>query len=447
MNVSIAHIKKLKAPSAGSVPGFQLEETSLQKYYSVNFFSNFDLLPPFFMITVTFTHLVHRKRNCMALRFPYDFALKEYLKLFDGVSYSDTHRCFYILYSEEKISLLKAYLLEGGYAIAGESSSLKTWGEKEKASTTLPPLPPDKLLIHKNYVDFLYGKRYSHSTVSVYSNFVGEFLRFHAWKLAELFNENDVRLYIEWAVKELNYSISTHRQLVSAFKQFAYFYPLCEINPEKLIRPKKDRKLPTVLSMEEVLQLLQVTRNLKHKTIIALLYSAGLRVGELVDLELKSFDFNRKQLRVQMAKGRKDRYTNLAESVIPLLKMYYHAYQPKHYFIENPSGGKYSAESIRSFLKQNCTLAGISKRVTPHTLRHSYATHLLEHGTDLRLIQELLGHSKPETTMIYTHVSSQQLQEIRSPLDVALNKFHVRDSVDEKLVLSLRDGWDNPIKT
>ncbi|MCB0458343.1 MAG: tyrosine-type recombinase/integrase [Flavobacteriaceae bacterium] len=400
------------------------------------------------MVTVTFMHLVHRKRNCMALRFPYDFALKEYLKQFDGVSYSETHRCFYILYSEEKIALLKSYLLEGGYGIAGEfSDSLKTWAIKGKASPTLPPLPPDKLLIHKKYVDFLYGKRYSHSTVSVYSNFVGEFLRFHAGKLAELFNENDVRLYIEWAVKELNYSISTHRQLVSAFKQFAYFYPLCEINPEKLIRPKKDRKLPTVLSMEEVLQLLQVTRNLKHKTIIALLYSAGLRVGELVDLELKSFDFNRKQLQVQMAKGRKDRYTNLAESVIPLLKMYYHAYKPKHYFIENPSGGKYSAESIRSFLKQSCTLAGISKRVTPHTLRHSYATHLLEHGTDLRLIQELLGHSKPETTMIYTHVSSQQLQEIRSPLDVALNKFHVRDTVDEKLVLSLRDGWDIPNKT
>ncbi len=186
--------------------------------------------------------------------------------------------------------------------------------------------------------------------------------------------------------------------------------------------PKRDKKLPVVLSKEEVLKILQVTKNLKHRTIIAMLYGSGLRIGELIDLELSCFDFNRKQLFIKQAKGRKDRYTTISESAFPLLKNYYQTYKPKKYLIENPKGGKYSAGSIRTFLKQSCKLAGIDKNVTPHTLRHSFATHLLESGTDLRYIQVLLGHSRPETTMIYTHVTRKDLQAIRSPLDGIVEK-------------------------
>lgn len=301
----------------------------------------------------------------------------------------------------------------------------------QKARIDLPQLSMEKIGIHKSFVLFLYGKRYSESTVQVYSGFILEFLRFSAEKPADQLEETDVRHYIEWAVQTLHYSISTHRQLISAFKHFAHFYPMCQINPEKLTRPKRDQKLPAVLSMEEVLMLLKVTRNLKHKTVIALLYSSGLRIGELIDLELHCFDFNRKQIHIKLAKGRKDRYTILADSILPLLKQYFQAYRPKQYLIESPKGGKYSPASIRSFLKQSCTLAGITKKVTPHTLRHSYATHLLESGTGLRYIQELLGHSKPETTMIYTHVSTRDVRDIKSPLDLALMKPRVPDKHDE----------------
>lgn len=200
--------------------------------------------------------------------------------------------------------------------------------------------------------------------------------------------------------------------------------------------PTRDKKLPVILSIEEVLQLIQITKNLKHRTIISMLYASGLRVGELINLELKDFDFNRNMLHIRNGKGRKDRYASIAKSLYPLLKNYHATYRPKIYFIENPKGGKYSPASIRSFIKRSCKLAGIHKTITPHSLRHSYATHLLEQGTDIRHIQELLGHSKPETTMIYTQVTQKDIRQIKSPLDIALNNLTLPDNHDRNFGLS-----------
>jgi site-specific recombinase XerD len=215
-------------------------------------------------------------------------------------------------------------------------------------------------------------------------------------------------------------SISSQRQLISAIKLFKAFYPECKIDDLKLTRPKKSKILPTVLSKEQIIDLLRCTKNLKHRAILAMIYSAGLRISELLNLQLNNIDIDRRQIIVKNSKGRKDRMIILAESFIPLLLNYVNSYSPKKYFVEGAAGEQYSAESIRSFLKKSCVAANIQKRVTPHTLRHSYATHLLENGIDLRYIQELLGHAKPETTMIYTHVSKKDLLKIESPLDLAL---------------------------
>lgn len=381
----------------------------------------------------------HRGHRCIALKFIFNFELKEYVKKFKGVRWSSTYGCFYIRYDFAVISILRNYLEEKEYSLDDTAFNSETKNEsvlKKEKNGSLRPLTPEKISIHKKFISYLKGRRYSKSTIAVYGKFIDEFLRFTQDKPTESLTEEDVRLYIEWAVINLNYAISTHRQLISAIKHFSFFFPACSIDPEALYRPLKDKKLPSILSKEEIINLLCVTKNLKHRTVIALLYSSGLRIGELLSLELNCFDLERRQLHIRKAKGRKDRMVMLAESFIPLFKNYFMSYRPKVYFVENPKGGMYTATTIRTFLKQCCILAGITKRVTPHTLRHSYATHLLENGTDLRYIQVLLGHSRPETTMIYTHVAQKDLKGIQSPLDTAILAMATRDKEDKNLYLS-----------
>jgi site-specific recombinase XerD len=195
-----------------------------------------------------------------------------------------------------------------------------------------------------------------------------------------------------------------------------------KIDPEALERPRKSKKLPVVLSRDEILRLLLATPNLKHRTILTMLYGSGLRISELINLKIADIDFARKQVFIKDAKGRKDRVVALSERIYGLLNDYLHTYQPDVYLFNGQENLKYTAGSVRHFLARAVKQAGIKKRVTPHTLRHSYATHLLEGGVDLKYVQELLGHSRPETTQIYLHVTKKQLLAINSPIDTLLDE-------------------------
>lgn len=388
------------------------------------------------MNSITLEPFTHNSKSCIAIKFAYDFKTKEYLKKFNGVYWTKTHRTFYIYYDEVRLQDLKTYIKKEGIHLLDNHNKDIVPRYSKGVKFELKPLNEEKTLVYRHFLEFLKGKRFSVSTITSYSSFILEFLRFTESKPVNELNEIDVRQYVEWSVKKLNYAISTHRQMVSSFKHFAYFYPACSIDVDKIYMPKKDKKLPVVLSIEEVFSILKVTKNLKHRVVIAMLYGSGLRIGEIIDLKLSDFDFKRKQLHIKNSKGRKDRYTSIAESLFPLLKNYHNTYAPKEYFIENPKGGKYSPGSIRAFLGKNAKAAGILKTVTPHTLRHSYATHMLEQGTDIRYIQELLGHSRPETTMIYTHVTRKDIQQIKSPLDNALKELSLRDNINTKLTIS-----------
>lgn len=190
-------------------------------------------------------------------------------------------------------------------------------------------------------------------------------------------------------------------------------------SPDHWIRPKREKKLPSVLTQHEVLEILQSTKNLKHRAILTLIYSAGLRVGEAVKLKLKDVDPSRKVIHVRQGKGKKDRYTVLSDAGFSLLQHYIRSEQPIDYlFTSGERKDKPITErTVQYVFEKSKQLAGITKPATVHTLRHSFATHLLEGGTDLRYIQELLGHESPKTTEIYTHVSIKDIRRIRSPLD------------------------------
>jgi len=191
-----------------------------------------------------------------------------------------------------------------------------------------------------------------------------------------------------------------------------------KINIDQIHRPKREKTLPNVLSKEEVKQLLEAHSNLKHKTMLSLIYSCGLRCGELLALKPVHIDSKRNIVLLKNSKGKKDRIVPLSGKILEMLRDYYKLYKPTTYLFEGQTAGTpYDDRSLQQVLKQAMQKVGITKPVTLHWLRHSYATHLLESGTDLRYIQELLGHNSSKTTEIYTHVSTKSIQQIKSPFD------------------------------
>ena len=207
------------------------------------------------------------------------------------------------------------------------------------------------------------------------------------------------------------------KQTVAALK-FIFSHILNEDIPASLnIQFRKEEKIPVVLSESEVAQILNSVTNLKHKAILMTIYSSGIRLNELLSLQVWDIDFDRNLIIVKMGKGKKDRHSVFSTSLKRVLKNYLKRYYPKHYLFEGQKGGRYSASSVQSIMKKAVKNAGIKKHATVHTLRHSFATHLLENGIDIRFIQELLGHKRLETTQIYTHISSIAFDRIKSPLD------------------------------
>ncbi|WP_020531909.1 tyrosine-type recombinase/integrase [Flexithrix dorotheae] len=182
-------------------------------------------------------------------------------------------------------------------------------------------------------------------------------------------------------------------------------------------RPEKPFKLPQVLSEKEVAGLFRQVSNLKHKSILYLIYAGGLRISEAINMQVTDIHSDRSLILIRNGKGGKDRTTLLSEKMLQLLRSYYKKYRPKLWLFEGPNGKQYSPTSVRKVLHRATIKAKISKKVTPHTLRHSFATHLLERGTDLRYIQNLLGHGSPKTTEIYTHITKKGIEKIVSPLE------------------------------
>lgn len=260
-------------------------------------------------------------------------------------------------------------------------------------------------------------KNYSSSTIESYLNGLHKFIGYIKTQNIDSVDDQVISDFLIWCKKDKGYGYSSMKQIVASLR-FLYEVVLRkDIDFNFNIGMKKPSRIPVVLSVQEVERLLKSFTNLKHKAIFTLMYSAGLRLSELLNLKIKDIDSDRLQVRIDQGKGQKDRYSILSKKVLDMLRVYVKEYQPKDYLFEGQNGGKYSAASIQTLMRKHVLLCKIHKNATPHTLRHSFATHLLDNGTDTRFIQELLGHKNISTTQIYTHVSSKKLEHVKSPVE------------------------------
>jgi integrase/recombinase XerD len=258
-------------------------------------------------------------------------------------------------------------------------------------------------------------KRYSPNTIRTYISCLEQFNRFIKSEKLQI-NEPVIYQYLMGLVAK-GYSRSSQNQHINAIKFYLEKVLKQKQKSYYIERPLKKRMLPTVLSEQEIQLIFSNIKNLKHKAILSLIYSSGIRIGEALNLTINDLDSDRMLISIRRGKGEKDRMVPMASNVLKLLRVYYKEYKPVNYLFNGNDNSPYSATSVRNVLKRAVYKSYIKKNVTPHTLRHSYATHLLEKGTDLRYIQVILGHSSVKTTEIYTHVSTKNLQAIKSPIE------------------------------
>ncbi|WP_320055147.1 tyrosine-type recombinase/integrase [Neolewinella litorea] len=305
--------------------------------------------------------------------------------------------------------------LEWTYTLVEAPDRAKRRGEggSEGETRTLPARWQERLLRTE---EALRVQRYSWRTVKGYMAHLRGFFRACANLEPGDVTTETVKQYILRRSGAGGYSSSSQHQLLNSLK---FWMEHIEGREKTFIelRPRKEHKLPQVLSTQEVSRLFAAVENPKHRCILKVIYGGGLRLGEVCRLRLADIHVDRLQIYIRSGKGNKDRYTTLPQSLIAELNRYVEAYQPDYWLFEGQHGGQYSPRSVQAILKRAVKRSGVNPHATVHTLRHSYATHLLEQGTSLRHIQELLGHNSSRTTEIYTHISSKERQRIISPLD------------------------------
>ena len=371
---------------------------------------------------ITIAHALYNNKEKIFINFKYDSATIELVKKIADAKWSQTNKCWFISYYAEALQLIKNTFEAKGITIKllnkYEDVIKPNHVKIKKPSDALPDLNKVQKEKINQFNYWLKSKRYSGSTIGTYMDSIQTFLRYYSTKnLSEITNEDLIIFNNEYILAN-HYSASYQNQIVNAVKLFFRNIENKQLQPELIHRPKTQKLLPNVLSKEEIKLILNAHSNIKHKAMLSLIYSCGLRCGEMLRLKPEHIDSKRNILIIKQSKGRKDRITPLSNKIILMLRDYYHLHKPKEWLFEGQKQGEpYDERSLQNVLKQAIVKCQIKKPVSLHWLRHSYATHLLENGTDLRYIQEILGHSSSKTTEIYTHVSTKNIQKIISPFD------------------------------
>lgn len=344
---------------------------------------------------------------------PYHKGIIALLKGFSFYEYDHQNRWWYVPCTEKIREEIKRFCFQ---------ESIDFEEKRVQPIKRVKPRPhpfsiPNYRKCPENMIEKLRIKRYAERTVKIYSGMFEEFINYYNTRKIDEITHEEVMQFIRYLVHERGVSTSYQNQMINAIK-FYYEKVLGGVKKYyEIERPRREKPLPVVLSEEEISKIIRSLKNIKHKALIMLTYSAGLRISELLNLQTKDIDSGRMMIHIRQAKGKKDRYTLLSAKTLEVLREYYKLYRPKGYLFEGMHGDRYSERSAQNVLKKAVIQVGIKKHVTMHTLRHSFATHLLENGTDLRYIQELLGHASSKTTEIYTHVTSKGREQLKSPLD------------------------------
>lgn len=377
---------------------------------------------------VKLTSCFHHEKEICRILFERDEELTKYLRSTIAMRWSRTMNCWYVPYTKTIVQDLYPIVKHKCYLDYSElkkpvESLVKPLIEKAQEQLTrhtdiLEALSEEAVSKMESFKFWLTSKRYSENTIATYTDALKTFLRYHSHKSVSDITNDDLIHFNNHYIMANRLSASFQNQVVNAVKLFFRCVENKKLDPELIHRPKSPKLLPNVLSKEEIKQILQAPSNIKHKTMLSLIYSCGLRRSELLNLKLNDIDSKRGLVIIRQSKGRKDRVAPLSDKILGLLREYYNAYKPNLWLFEGQDKkSQYDERSLQNVLKQALDKCGITKPVSLHWLRHSYATHLLENGTDLRYIQEILGHSSSRTTEIYTHVSNHNIQRITSPFD------------------------------
>ncbi|MES2810825.1 MAG: tyrosine-type recombinase/integrase [Bacteroidota bacterium] len=341
----------------------------------------------------------HRNQRVIFIQFDRNPVLISEIKQLAGIAWSQTHKMWYV---PDVSEYRKKFNISTDFTIG---------------TKTLSKINPHNQQELERMVHQLQLKGYSQSTIRCYTQEFAQFLYFIKDKEADTCNEVEVREFLLHCITELKLKENTLHSRINGIK---FYYEQVLFHNRIFIeipRPKKQLKLPKALNTDEIKRIFLAAKNLKHNMMLKLCYGMGLRLSEIVNLKIADIDSKTMLVYVERGKGKKDRYVNLPESILIQLREYYLIYKPKEYLFEGQYGGQYSSRSLQKVFKDSLKEAQIWKKVGIHSLRHSYATHLLENGTDIRFIQELLGHNSISTTLLYTNVTDRTLRKIVSPLD------------------------------
>ena len=357
--------------------------------------------------------ILHKtKSNGVKIIFGFNFELMNFIKEIPYHKWDSTNKWWSIPYSTIFMESLKQKItsINLNYKYTEE---VVNHSKYRKNPLTIPNYKycPD------NFKLKLKELRYSESTFKTYCSALEDFINYHHKIELQKLNEQHIQEFLRHLVMERQVSTSYQNQAINAIKFYFERVLRGQRKTYFIDRPKNEKTLPVVLSEEEVVSIIKSITNLKHKAILMTIYSAGLRISECINLKLKDIDSNRMQIRIEQSKDKKDRYTLLSPKTLEILRAYFKEFKPKEFLFEGQNGDKYSKRSIQNIFKAAVLKSKIQKKITVHSLRHSFATHLLENGTNLRYIQSLLGHSNSKTTEVYTHVTTKGFESLKSPID------------------------------